>query len=98
MLGEVVAGLIEAVDGMFHCGDVGVGGVGGSGAVFGVPEVEVGSVLGYDGVMQGTAGCYDIEGVVVPEAGGAILEGGDLDGGEVEGFRHAAFEAMVEHH
>jgi hypothetical protein len=40
----------------------------------------------------------DVERVVVPEAGGAVVKAGDLNGGEMEGFGHAAFEAMVEHH
>ena len=60
LFGEVVAALVHCVDGAFDCGDVVVGGVGSAGAVFDVPEVEVGAVLGYDGFEQeGLAGCDD---------------------------------------
>ena len=45
---NVVAALVEAVDGALNLGDVGVGGVGIAGFVFLVPEVEVFAVLGGD--------------------------------------------------
>ena len=95
--GEVVADLVEAVDGALDLGDVGVGGAGGASAVLHVPEIEVRPVLGYDRGVKRLVGGDNIQGIVVPEVGGAVLEGGDFDGGEVEGFGHALFEAMVEH-
>jgi len=88
LLSEVVAALVHFVDGAFDCGDVVVGGVGGAGAVFSVPEVEVGAVLGYDGRVKGLAGCDDVESIIVPESGGAVVQAGDFDGGKVERRGH----------
>lgn len=90
MLCEVVAALVDLVDGPFDQGDVAIGGVGGAGAVFGMPEVEVGAVLGEDG-RQGLAVLVESGlgvGVLMPECGGAVVEGDNFDSGEVETFRH----------
>jgi hypothetical protein len=45
---EVVALLVEAVDGVFDLDDARVGDVGAAGDVFFMPEIEVGQVLGAD--------------------------------------------------
>ncbi len=46
LLDEVVAGLVEAVNGVFNGGDGGVGGLRAAGVIFLVPEVEVGVMVG----------------------------------------------------
>ena len=48
LFGEVVAQLVGAVDAAFDVGELGVGGAGGAGFVFDVPEVEVGAMLAGD--------------------------------------------------
>jgi hypothetical protein len=88
LLGQVVAFLVVAVDGAFDLGYIGVGSVGGAGAVFGVPEVEVGAVLGQDGALKGMAGGDDVEGIVMPEPGGAVVETRNFDRGKVKGISH----------
>jgi hypothetical protein len=88
LFGEVVARLVVAVDGVFDFGDLGVGGVGGAGAVLGVPQVEVGPMLGQDPVIKRVTSGGDAEDVVVPEAGGAVLEGRNFYGGEMKLVRH----------
>ena len=45
---QVVAALVEAIDGVLDLGDVGVGGLGVAGFVLFVPEIEVFAVLGGD--------------------------------------------------
>lgn len=45
LLDQVVAKLVEAVDGVFDCGDGCVGGVGAAGGIFLMPKVIVGAVL-----------------------------------------------------
>ena len=76
--------MVYFVDGAFDFGDIVVGGVGGAGAVFDVPEIEVGAMLGQDGVVKGLGGGDCGGGVLMPERGGAVVEIGDFDGGEVE--------------
>ena len=56
LLGEVVAALVEAVDGVLDVGDGVVGGDGVAGGVFAVPEVEVGAVLVEDELVEGVGG------------------------------------------
>ena len=53
LLDEVVAPLVEAVDGVLDAGDLGVGGGGVAGLVFLVPEVEVGAVVAQDEAGEG---------------------------------------------
>ena len=43
---QVVALLVEGVDGVLEAGDGGVGGIGLADLVFLVPEVEIGAVMG----------------------------------------------------
>jgi len=45
LLDEVVALLVEAVDGTLDLGDASVGGVGRAGVVLFVPEIKVGAVM-----------------------------------------------------
>ena len=51
-LDEIVAALVDPVDGVLDFGDAVVGHVGAAGFVFFVPEVEIGAVLGEDEVEQ----------------------------------------------
>lgn len=48
LLDQVVAGLVEAVNGVFDGGDGGVGGLWAAGVILLVPEVEVGVMVGED--------------------------------------------------
>ncbi len=73
---EVVALLVEAIDGVLDAGDLGVGGGRVAGLVFLVPEVEVGAVLAQEKLGEGgegrvrqavsvrRAGCYASRSVV----------------------------------
>ncbi len=54
--GEVVAALVEGVDGALVASDGVAGGEGIAGGVFVVPEVEVGAVLGEDEVVPCVGG------------------------------------------
>ncbi len=97
LFGEVVAALVEVVDGALDFGDIGVGGTGSAGPIFNVPKVEVGTVLGCDCVVERLPGNDDVERVIVPQAGGAVVKSGDFGSRKVEKFAHPGFEAMVEH-
>ena len=84
LFGEVVAGLVEAVDVVLGFDDGVVGGVGVAGVVFAVPEVEVGAVLIEDELIEGgerlgSGGC----GVVTVEVE-LVVEGDDVVGVEHE--------------
>jgi len=91
-LGEVVAALVEAVDGALDFGEIVVGGAGYAGAVFGMPEIEVGAMLGDEDFEEGISGGGlgrrweqgggGGVGLLVPEDDGAVVKGGDLGGGE----------------
>lgn len=96
-LGEVVAVLVIAVDGALDLGQIMVGGVRGTGAVFGVPEVEVGTMLREHQIEE--IGAEDVMrvGIVVPESGGAVVEAGDLARVEMKAGGHEPVKAMVEH-
>jgi hypothetical protein len=93
---EVVAALVEAVNGVFDVGDGGVGGLWAAGVIFLVPEVEVGVMVGEDesGERVGTR-IDQVRGgfVAVPEVGGLVLHPEDRVGFEHEWFwqetRHA---------
>jgi hypothetical protein len=57
LLDEVVAALVEAVDGVFYLGYFSIGGVGDAGLVLFVPELEVFAVVsGDEGVEVGGSG------------------------------------------
>jgi hypothetical protein len=87
LLSEVVAALIHFIDGAFDFGDVVIGSVGGAGAVFGVPEIEVGAVLGEDDGENGVA--WDgLKVFLMPPRGERVVEIGNFDGGEVERRGH----------
>jgi hypothetical protein len=93
--GEVVAALVDAVDGALDFGNVVVGGARGAGAVFDVPEVVVGAVLGENHFEEGAVGSGEREervgrspGLSMPESGGGVVEGGDFDRGEGKGVGH----------
>ena len=83
-LDEIVAGLVEGVDGALDGGDAGVGGSGLAGLVLLVPEVEVGAVMGEDEcrgrLRAGAARWAGPGGVLVPAEGGFVVEAGDLEG------------------
>ena len=89
LLDEVVAALVEGVDGVLDVGDVAVRGGGVAGAVFLVPEVEVGAVVGFGEGLEGGGRCGVWSGVGgVPElcpvelGGGEVFEGlMDFDAG-----------------
>lgn len=94
-LGEVVAALVQPVDGALDLGDIVVGGAGGAGAVLGMPEIEVGAVLREDQIeeetVRGGEGKERVggsPGVAMPQGDGGIVEGGDFDGGERKGVGH----------
>jgi hypothetical protein len=96
LFGEVVTALVAAIDCPFDLGNVVVGGAGVAGTVFGMPEVEVGTVLIEDGVEEVVG--VDVVGifVAVPESGGAVVETGYFESGKVEGVGHGIPVPMVE--
>ena len=93
-LDQVVAALVERVDGVLDPGDGGVAGGGVAGLVFLVPEIEVGAVVGEGELEQeiGLAGVVvrrgrgesDARGVAgrglvpVPAQRGLVVQAGDL--------------------
>ena len=93
LLDEVVASLVEAVDGVLDMGDLGVGGVGDAGLVFFVPQVEVFAVVGGDEGMEvggsGDGGRLGLQ-RKVPEGVEVGVKTNDRDG-----FRHSSGEALV---
>ncbi len=87
---EIVAALVEAVDGALDAGYVGVGGLGVTGFVLFVPEVEVFAVLGGDEGEEFVCGSGLMGRGVVPGDGEGLVEAGDgcgfehgLRGGDV---------------
>jgi hypothetical protein len=83
LLDEVVALLVEGVDGVLDVGDGGVGCCGVAGGVFLVPEVEVGAVLGDEQVVERRVCCGGLVGGGVPEGRCLFVEA--EDGAGVEG-------------
>lgn len=77
LLDKVVAGLIEDVDGTLDSGNAGIGGAGLAGFVFGMPEIEVGTVICEDRSKERRwrkcAGIGPWLGAV-PAVGGLIVE------------------------
>jgi hypothetical protein len=82
LLDEVVALLVEGVDGVLDLRDGGVGGVGVAGGVLLVPEVEVGAVLGEEEGVERRVCCGGVGGGGVPERRCLGVEA--KDGGGVE--------------
>jgi hypothetical protein len=81
---EVIAALVEDVDVALDLSDASVGGAGFAGLVLFVPEVEVGTMMGEEEVVEG-GGCGDGGGRIgmgVPIDGGVVLEIGDVGGVE----------------
>ncbi len=78
LLDEIVAALVEGINGMFNTGDLGVGGGGVAGAVFLVPEIEVRVVVSLDKcgetIFRRRLRC----GGGVPEPGPMQLGGGEV--------------------
>jgi len=74
LLGEVVAELVEAVDGTFGRGEGSVGGERVAGLVFAVPEVEVGAVLVEDDLLQRVRGLGRRCGGVMAVRRGEVVE------------------------
>lgn len=79
--GEVVAALVDAVDGALDGGNLGVCGVGQAGLILGVPEFEISGVLLGDGAEPGIFFRDDEAFGLVPATGAGVLEGGDIAGG-----------------
>ena len=80
VLGEVVAELVELVDGALAGGDGLVAGERVAGSVFAMPEIEVGAMLVKDelvemGICEGAR-----RGRVMPEERGVIVQADDLWG------------------
>ena len=87
LFGEVVAALVGFVDAALDAGELGVGGIGAAGFVFGVPELEVGEVLAGDESGEGLPGQVPaFHGFLVPSGGELIVERGDGVGGEHVGL------------
>ncbi len=82
LLDEVVAALVQAVDGALGGDDGGVGGVDVAGLVLAVPEVEVGAMLVEDELLKGRGGCGRGMQVVVTVEVRLVVEPEDLCGVE----------------
>jgi len=81
---QVIATLVEAVDSAFDTGDIGVGGLGVTGLVFFVPEVEVFTMLGGN-EGEKLAGGRGLRSVgLVPGDGEVVMKASDGCG-----FKHA---------
>ena len=85
-LDEVVAELVEGVDGVLDVDHGAAGGQRGTGLVFAVPEIEVGAVLVQDEGFERGAGGKEGLGGVVPVACGLVVELGDDGGVQHEGL------------
>lgn len=82
LFGEVVAALVEVVDGALNLDDLFGRGAGGAGAVLGVPQVEVGAMLGADGLQKILFGRAGVPGfgwlrTLVPLRGRAVVQSSD---------------------
>ena len=85
-LDQVVAELVEGVDGVLDVDHGAAGGQRGTGLVFAVPEIEVGAVLVQDEGFERGAGGKEGLGGVVPVACGLVVELGDDGGVQHEGL------------
>lgn len=56
-LDEIVAALVQGIDGVFHAGDVGVRRQRVAGLVFFMPKLEIGAVLGFDDLEEELGSC-----------------------------------------
>ena len=96
LLDEIVALLVEAVDGVLDLGDAGVGDVGRARGVFFVPEVEVGQVLGADqGDEVGGGGLGGV--IAVPEDVGFVVKAEDGRGVKLGGIRWSGLRLKCGH-
>jgi len=82
LFGQVIAALVEPVDGVFVLGDVVVGGQRVAGGVLVVPEVEVGAVLVEDEDVPAIVGRVAKERRVVPAGVGLVVQAEDVCGVE----------------
>ena len=82
LLRQVVAALVEGVDGVFVGGDVVVGGQWVAGGVLVVPQVEVGAVLVEDEGVPWIAGRWVRERRIVPAGVGLVVQVEDVCGVE----------------
>jgi len=85
VLGQVIAALVEPVDGVFVFGDVVVGGERIPGGVLVVPEVEVGAVLVEDQSFKAIVWYFPGERRVVPAVVGLVVQADDVCGVEHRG-------------
>ena len=76
LLDEIVAQLVQAVDGMLYVRDGGVRRIGRTGFIFLVPKVEVGMMLAHDKADEIAATAF--RRVDMPLGGGGILQVNDL--------------------
>ena len=74
LLGEVIAELVEAVDGALGGGERCVRGVRVAGVVLAVPEVEVRLMLFEDELLEGRCGLRRGRGGVMAVGGGEVVE------------------------
>jgi hypothetical protein len=89
---QVVAFLVECIDGALEAGDAGVRGTGLADLVFFVPEIEVGAVMGEGEFnhVRGRRGGFGGRGsergrrceVLVPAERGLVLQSRDLESGQ----------------
>jgi len=84
-LDEVVAELVEGVDGVLDLNHGAVGGQRGAGLVFAMPEIEVGTVLFKHELIEASGGGAERLCSVVPVGGGLVVELGDDGGVQHEG-------------
>jgi len=79
-LGEVVAELIELVDGALAGGDGLVAGERIAGGVFAMPEIEVGAMLVEHELIKVRGGSWARSGGIVPEARGLVVQEDNVRG------------------
>jgi len=79
-LGEIVAELVELIDGALAGGDGLVAGERVAGSVFAMPEIEVGAMLVKDELVEMGICDWAWRGRVMPEERGVIVQADDLWG------------------
>lgn len=85
-LDQIIAELVESVDGVLDVYHGAVGGQRGAGLVFAVPEIEVGAVLVEDEGFQRGGGGKEGQGGVVPVGVCLVVKLGDGGGVQHEGL------------
>ena len=86
-LGEIVAELVEGIDGVLDLDHGAIGDERGAGLIFTVPKIEVRTVLVKNEGFQRIAGGKKRSVGVVPVGGGLIVELGDEGGVQHEGAK-----------